>query len=576
MHTDEFYGVELIVVACMQVERRRPLRLWNPTHELLSSSISHHAYISNQDIYFTGLITENHIDPASSPLSLHRMSPNYFIFIFILLLFAQNNNVFSNIDHYLRPSLTSSPTTSVRTREKPEQYFEITPPVPADPLFPSCAAHPIIRHSFANTIGSPPYSCPYTPPRSCPGPWARVVLELSISSRGDQSERIAAMWLGGAELIRTSTAQPTKYGIFWKVRKDVTRYTALLSQKNLSATMMLENIVDTQFTGVYHVNAILYFYNKTNNLQMQSPYSRQQTSGRLDYKNNVNQTNDVLRSHIGAGSWGFYGPPADMIIPISSDSGRGFWFRVENETDLHTKRITIPQNTKQAVLELYVSYHDNDEFWYSNLPQSYIKGNNLTTLRGNGAFREVYVTIDGNFVDSEVPFPVIFTGGINPMFWEPIVAIGAFDMPSYDMNLTPVLETLLDGKEHEFGIAIAHGISYWLVNANLHLWLDTQSEAVVAKAIMFGAPAVQVQRKSQFNKLDGRFQVQASRKTLFMGWVMSNEGNFTTITTKDYKVRNQIMYRFNGTLKVVKQKVKVRKQVSMHASIEKHYAYFFL
>lgn len=481
------------------------------------------------------------------------------VHIFCFFLIFSHTVLSSSPFHHHRYSLH----TNVSSRpKKPDEYFEISSPTPADSsVFPTCATQSIIRHSFANTLGSPPFSSPYIPPRSCPGPWARVILELSISSRGDQNNRIAAVWIGGVELLRTSTAQPTKYGIFWKVRKDVTRYSTLLSQRNLSITMMLENIVNRQLTGVYHVNALLYFYNKTNTLQ--SPTST------TSFQKQSNELGLGLGTHIngGGGSWGFYGPPADMIIPVSSNGVRGFWFRIDNETDIQTKRIKIPKNTRQAVLELYVSHHGDDEFWYSNPPDAYIQGNNLTSTRGGGSFREIHITIDGNFVESEIPFPVIFTGGINPFFWQPIVGIGTFDLPTYDINLTPVLDTIIDGKEHEFGITVSHGISFWLVNANLHLWLDTQSEAVAAKSMVYDVPAIQLKQSTDFHRMDGSFHVVARRKTQFIGWVMTNEGNLTTILSKEFKFKNQITIRANGTLKEVKQKVKVRRQVRIKNSL---------
>jgi hypothetical protein len=98
---------------------------------------------------------------------------------------------------------------------------------------------------------------------------------------------------------------------------------------------------------------------------------------------------------------------------------------------------------------MYVSFQGNDEFWYSNPPNSYIKTNNLTTERGNGAYREIYVTIDGKFIGSEGPFPVFFTGGVNPLFWEPVVPIGPFNLPSHDFNLTPFLGIVKD--KHQTG-----------------------------------------------------------------------------------------------------------------------------
>ena len=369
-----------------------------------------------------------------------------------------------------------------------------------------------------------------------------MALEFRAESRGEQYDRIAGMWLGGAELLRTSTAEPTRCGIFWKVRKDITRYSSLLVRSDLNLTMMLENIVNHVYTGVYHVT-VSFFYYKAN--AVRSPPSL---------------ISDRVNTWQGLG--GLYDPPADFIIPISDRGDKGFWFRIESE-DVQSKSIRIPRNTYRAVLELYVSFHGNDEFWYSNPATSYIKTNNLTTERGNGAYREVYVTIDGKFVGSESPFPVVFAGGVNPLFWEPVVAIGAFNLPSYDFDLTPFLGMLVNKKAHRIGFGVTEGIPYWLVNANLHLWVDHGSRKVKAKSVIYESPRLKIKRKEDFKLLDGSFKVEAERKAMFVGWVKSSLGNLTTIASQNYRLKNTIRFERNGAYKLVKQKIKAVRYVKV-------------
>lgn len=62
-----------------------------------------------------------------------------------------------------------------------------------------------------------------------------------------------------------------------------------------------------------------------------------------------------------------------------------------------------------AVLEVYVSPLENDEFWYTNYPNEYIAQNNLTGSPGNGHFREVVVSLHANVVSVVWPFTVIYT-----------------------------------------------------------------------------------------------------------------------------------------------------------------------
>ncbi|RZC67183.1 hypothetical protein C5167_010874 [Papaver somniferum] len=214
----------------------------------------------------------------------------------------------------------------------------------------------------------------------------------------------------------------------------------------------------------------------------------------------------------------------DLWFALWIDIATGVWLVLDsNELDIHSKTIQIPQNTKKAVLEIYVSSHGNDEFWYSNPPNSYIEQNNLTTQRGNGAFRQVFATVDGVTVGSATPFPVSYTGGINPLFWEPVVAIGAFNLPTYDFDLTPFLGFLLDGKNHSFGLGVTDSISFWLI--------------------------------------------KGKREIEYSGWVNSSAGNFTTPITEKFKFKNKIKIKNYGQENQVKQKIKVKTEIIVENEI---------
>ncbi|PNT23256.2 hypothetical protein POPTR_008G072400v4 [Populus trichocarpa] len=473
------------------------------------------------------------------------MQPFPAMFLLLLLTVSLPLTHSTSPERFFKPS---SPPLSSSHKPKPKskEYFELTHPLPSDRLKPSCELH-IIQHSFANTMNQPPYSTPYFPPFQCPPPWSHVALEFHVKSKGDQHDRISALWLGGSELLRTSTAEPGKRGIFWKVRKDITRYSSLLQQNNLNFTVMLENIVDDIYTGVYHVDVTLYFY--TDNA-IKVPFT--------------GITQNLIAPALQLPFFGdksMYDPPADLIIPISaSDSTKGYWFIVEGDLDVKFEKVRFPLNTRKVVLELYVSFHGTDEFWYSNPSSSYIRMNNMSNPRGNGAFREVFVSIDGKLVGSEMPFPVIFTGGINPLFWKPIVAIGAFNLPSYDFDLTPFLGMVLDDEDHVFGVGVTDGIEYWLVDANLHIWLDSSSTIVEAKNVVNVYPASEISRGEEFQSLDGSFEIKAEKFTRIEGWVKSSSGNLTTSILQEVKFRSAIKFKRKGTYNTVKQNIEVRRE----------------
>ncbi|KAF7822631.1 peptide-N4-(N-acetyl-beta-glucosaminyl)asparagine amidase A-like [Senna tora] len=382
---------------------------------------------------------------------------DFSLFFFLFLLHHHPISA-SNLHKWkkqLRSELLLQPTTSSFNDTPPTKYFEVTKPFKL-PKSEPCSYH-ILHHDFASTYGKPPVLANYTPPSHCPShDFSKIVLEWKATSRGRQFDRIFGVWLGGVELLRSCTAEPRATGIFWTVKKDITRYYSLLMKDNALA-VYIGNIVDSTYTGVYHVDIFFHFY--------PNPVKTRALNG-YGYRS---QSDDNL-------AFG-YGGPADLILPISRNLplNDGLWFEIENSTDTGSKQFKIPQNAYRAVLEVYVSFHEKDEFWYTNIPNEFLTANNLTNTPGNGPFREVMVTLDGNVVGAIWPFTVVYTGGINPLLWRPITGIGSFDLPTYDIEITPFLGKILDGNTHSLVFSVTNALNVWYIDANLHLWLDKNS-----------------------------------------------------------------------------------------------------
>lgn len=137
-----------------------------------------------------------------------------------------------------------------------------------------------------------------------------------------------------------------------------------------------------------------------------------------------------------------------------------------------------------------------------------------TTLLGYGPFREVQLYIDGALAGVVWPFPIIFTGGVVPGFWRPIVGIDAFDLREDEIDITPWLGVLCDGRSHIFDIKIA-GIdddgkgngqvaenvgSYWVVTGKLFLWLDPSGAVTSGTRPSVSAPDPTIQISSSIGK----------------------------------------------------------------------------
>ncbi|KAJ0983881.1 hypothetical protein J5N97_002237 [Dioscorea zingiberensis] len=405
---------------------------------------------------------------------------------------------------------------------------------------PKCSVL-ILHHDFANTVGAPPASANYTQPAECPYPWTRVVLELSVSASDVQKSRIAAIWIDGAEILRTSTPLPTSSGAFWRVQKDVTRYATLL--RHLSGGeaagrmvyMMLENSNET-LPGVFSANVTLHFYRGA------------LIDGRQGY---------TARPTVK----GLYRQPADVILPVSQGCyGNGFWFRIHNESHVPFSSVTIPSNTFRAVLEIFASHHADDEFWYSNPLRSSYSGE---FPKSNGGFRQLYATIDGKYVGGHIPFPVIYPGSINPYFWSPVAAIGSFDIPSYDLDVTPFLSMLLDGGPHEIGLGVRDALPHWLVTANLHLWIDARSDTVLAGVVDYIAPPMKVSKNGEWRSVEGQSEVNADGLVRFSGWTASSFGNITTTVRQKITFKSQIEVQNRGSVRQVEMINKARNTIGV-------------
>ncbi|XP_054816690.1 peptide-N4-(N-acetyl-beta-glucosaminyl)asparagine amidase A-like [Prosopis cineraria] len=481
-----------------------------------------------------------------------------FLFFSFFVIFQDPISA-SNLHKFkqLRSQLLLQPTTSSNDTP-PTRYFEVTKPIELPHTKP-CSYH-ILRHYFASTYGKPPVVANYTPPPHCSShKFSKIVLEWKATSRGRQFDRIFGVWLGGVEILRSCTAEPRANGIVWTVEKDITRYYSSLMKDNTLAVYM-GNIVDGNYTGAYHVDIFIHFY---------PPEKKALSSHRPKSKN----------SAPGLGG------PADLILPISRDFPikDGLWFEIENSTDTKSKEFKIPQNAYRAVLEVYVSFHENDEFWYSNLPNEYLTANNLTDeVPGNGPFRYVEVTIDSHTVGAIFPFTVIYTGGFNPLLWRPISGIGSFNLPSYDLELTPYLGKILDGQTHSVHFTVGRALNVWYIDANLHLWLDEKSDRTEGKLSNYiNKPLVEF-LVSDSEGSGEPYWTNARGSIFSKGWVNTSHGNITTSFLQTLVFNNSMVIGNDGNMQIVKQFILFNDTVytgspsSVHQSIIKTHRKFSL
>ncbi|KAI0202514.1 peptide N-acetyl-beta-D-glucosaminyl asparaginase amidase A-domain-containing protein [Astrocystis sublimbata] len=327
---------------------------------------------------------------------------------------------------------------------------------------PACRQH-VFTHDFGNSYGSP-YVGYYNPPCNCD--YTTTIFNLSVVSKGRQYDRLATLWLGDVEVWRTSTAMPTQTGIHWSFQKDMTIWDTLLRSHDPQKIIFeLNNVIDgDRYTGLFNVTLeALYF-------------------------------DDIYE-----GDGGLH--PAEHIYAISTRSS-------SNDTtslfslpeDSGAVNLTLPRNTATAVVSIMASGNAAEEFWFTNVPTEYINTfpENEGWLIGYSPFCEVQLLIDGQLAGVSWPFPILFTGGVDPGAWRPIVGIDTYELPSFEIDVTPWLGQLTDGKPHSFALRVvgyntsANDIGpvseNWWVSGSVFVWLDNSCEQTTAESFTIDAP----------------------------------------------------------------------------------------
>lgn len=313
----------------------------------------------------------------------------------------------------------------------------------------------LMVHDFANSYGAP-YVGLYTPPTAACS-FKTTIFNLSVSSKGQQYDRLAQLFFGDTEVWRTSTAMPTETGIHWSFQKDVTIFDTILREEH-KIIFDLGNVVDgSLYTGIFNVTLeALYF-------------------------------DDIYSKNLH---------PAEHIYPISnlsSGSNKSSVFSLPDDSGAVT--LSLPRNIKTAVVSLMASGNGAEEFWYTNVPTEWLDTfGGDDSLYGYSPFREVQLLIDDQLAGVSWPFPILFSGGVDPGLWRPVVGIDAYELPSFEIDVTPWLSLLCDGEEHTFKIQVVGfddsslgkigpvGQNWW-VTGTVFVWLDDTVNRTIAGAI---------------------------------------------------------------------------------------------
>lgn len=356
----------------------------------------------------------------------------------------------------------------------------------------------------------------YAPPSNCKGPWSKVVFTADFNvTDGRQFDRTAQIYLGGTNIFFGTTAEPrSALSPSWHVERDLTDLSALLTTPQ-TGTAILGNFVGTSggvdYTGIIYGTAQLEFYPA-------SPRDRAPIT-------------------------------PDAVLPLSTTAGA---VSLNTTTDRLTGTFTaLPKNIERAYLDLFSQSQSADEFWYTCSPSDVAA--ELDENCGNTAFRETEVYVDGKPAGIAPILPWVYTGGIDPDLWEPVVGVQTLNFKPYRVDLTPFAALLSNGQQHTVAIGVYNADSYFSVTGTLLLYLDPHSAQVTGELTqntLSAAPNPNVQEQvttDSSSTTHGTTLVTSLRTFQLSGYVNTSHGRVKTSIDETVDFGNYQHINFNST-----------------------------
>ncbi|MEV0225158.1 peptide-N4-asparagine amidase [Streptomyces sp. NPDC050704] len=328
-----------------------------------------------------------------------------------------------------------------------------------------------------------PYTGTYAPPRGCGDRWSKVVLRLDGEVKGRQYDRLGYLHIGGVEVFRTSTPQPSPDGIEWSVEKDVTRYSDTFKGGH-DVEMLIGNVVDDTYTGIIDVKVTLTFY--------------------------------AADKHV-TDKHGTDKPTAtpDRVLTLQDGT------------------LSTPRNSERIVAEVYATGSGGgcEEYWYMTVPDAAP----YSCKADNGPYREVQIKVDGQLAGIAAPFPTVWTGGwSNPFLWYVVPGPRAFDIKPVQYDLTPFAGLLNDGRPHRIDVSVVgvpEGQSGWSAPVNVLVWQDAKSRHVTGK--LTGHKAGDLANSSTYTPgSEHRLDTEAGHRLTVSGYVDTSHGRVTTTVSR--------------------------------------------
>lgn len=432
----------------------------------------------------------------------------------------------SNLAHFrsnvhvglLTATLAWASASPAQTPAPPLNRLSVEPRVPRLGITP-CVVE-LFKDVDTGWYGEPMFEpeFEYAPPPGCPGPWAKVIFSVELSGPGTTGIANVTFALGDerrndqiATTLLTAGAQYNAGQATWRVERDITEYSALLSQARPGFAR------DTDY-------------------YLRDPYwgDSPRASGRMIF---------------------YPATPAlpalevpDVIVPIAPTS---------------PNVISLPRNIERAYLDVYsqLTY-----FWFSCVPADAVASWPLlgqTPLamgdrrpqagdtEGQGCtgsnYRDVVVRIDGTAVGTAPLYPWL-NSDLNLDFERsvdvPVPTPQSLNLMPFRIDLSPYAALLSDGQQHTIQILYARVEDeqrWFFADSQLLLYLDrgtTQITGGVTRNTLDGTPLTATITRNDWTTdgtlLTGDVDRQYRRQYEVAGYVNTSRGRVDTSVRQEH------------------------------------------
>ncbi|MGC8549442.1 MAG: peptide-N4-asparagine amidase [Acidobacteriaceae bacterium] len=352
-----------------------------------------------------------------------------------------------------------------------------------------------------------PHPFHFAPPQNCPGPWAKVVLDVSFSiPAGRQYDRTVALWLGGVNLYFATTMEPEPgQPQHWRIARDLTDYSALFLHPH-PGQIILNNLISPTTNQPIYVTARLLFY----------PLAHNQPAPRVP----------------------------DQVLPLSNDPA-GAQQALDTPNQTLSRTFTFPRNITRAYLDVIAQSQAHDERWYTCVDKQYLARTRDYSLEAfeacdGGSLRAVEVLIDNHPAGLAPVYPWIFAGGIEPHLWLPTPAIQTTNFLPFRVDLSPFAALLDNGHPHTVAVRVLGADHFFNVAANLLILRDQHAARLHGKLIQdtlspnqpAGLTVQSTLHPNSAGQTIGTLNTRMTQSYLIRGQLQTPQGN--RITTVRY------------------------------------------